>query len=226
MPVCDGVPSLQWFLLPSLDSCSLESCRLQSCCPETRRVLCEQHSSAHSCQNHSLGACGTTVEMNGSQVCREIIPGCSSRLADVRLIFFLGCCETALSVRLISELLACPVHVLLLLEPCSRSQAGFQGCLSVLCRAAVLDELFLSSKLGMISAGQCWNALCPRGAVDCGPLGCSVCSDLVSCSSGDVQYLDVAWLWSPLWPLNSLATPRHELVLQLCSPVLGCETIF
>lgn len=89
MPVCDGVLSLQWFLVPSLDSCSLESCRLQSCCPETRHVLCEQHGSAHSCQNHSLGACGTTVEMRGSQLCREIIPGCSSGLVDVGLIFFL-----------------------------------------------------------------------------------------------------------------------------------------
>lgn len=46
---------------------------------------------------------------------------------------FLGCCETALGVRLISELLACPAHVLLLLEPCSCSQAGFQGCLSACC---------------------------------------------------------------------------------------------
>lgn len=39
VPLCAGVPSLQWFLLPSLHSCSLESCRLQSCCPEMRCVL-------------------------------------------------------------------------------------------------------------------------------------------------------------------------------------------
>lgn len=122
MPVCDGVPSLQWFLVPSLDSCSLESCRLQSCCPEARRVLCEQHTfcvsstaQPHSCQNHSLGGCGATVEMSASQkVCREIIPGCSSRPDYVGLIFFLGCCETAFSVHIISELLACPARE----QPC------------------------------------------------------------------------------------------------------------
>lgn len=36
VPVCGGVPALQWFLLPSPDSCSLQSCSLQSCCPEMR----------------------------------------------------------------------------------------------------------------------------------------------------------------------------------------------
>lgn len=62
MPVCDGVPSLQWFLVPSLDSCSLESCRLLSCCPESRHVLCEQHSSASQLPGSQPGwlcyACG------------------------------------------------------------------------------------------------------------------------------------------------------------------------
>lgn len=144
MPVCDGVPSLQWFLVPSLDSCSLESWRLQSCCPETRRVLCEQHmfcvsstAQPHSCQNHSLGGCGATVEMSGSQkVCREMIPGCSSRLANVGLIFRLVVVKLplvyTLSQRCLPVLLVSS-RVLLLLEPCAHSQAAFQGCLSVCC---------------------------------------------------------------------------------------------
>lgn len=138
MPICDGVPSLQCFLVPSLDSCSSESCSLQSCCPETRHVLCEQHmfcvsstAQPHSCQSHSRGGCATIVVMSGSQkVCREIIPGCSSRLADVGLVFFLvvvklpsvyTLSQSCLPVLLVSS------RVLLLLEHCARSRAGFRG---------------------------------------------------------------------------------------------------
>lgn len=77
------------------------------------------------------------VEMSGSQkVCREIIPGCSSRLADVGLVFFLVVVKLP-SVYTLSQsclpVLLIGSCVLLLLEHCAHSQVGFWGCLSLHC---------------------------------------------------------------------------------------------
>lgn len=163
--------------------------------------MCEQHSSASQLPESQPGwlCCHC-----GDECIPEGLQGDSSRLflktCLCRVDFFPGCCETALSAHLISELLVCPAPPGALC-PLPGCFPGLFVCALLSCSPGrVVPE---QCELGRISAGQCWNALCPWGVVDCGPLGGYVCSDLVSCSSGDIQYLDVPWLWSPLWPLTT-----------------------
>lgn len=121
--------SVSWFHPSIAAPRRVAACRAAA---QKRGMFCVSSTAQpHSCQSHSRGGCATIVVMSGSQkVCREIIPGCSSRLADVGLVFFLvvvklpsvyTLSQSCLPVLLVSS------RVLLLLEHCARSRAGFRG---------------------------------------------------------------------------------------------------